>query len=225
MPEPASDRPLACEAWQPALAGWLMAQLEPDEERALAAHLTDCPTCRAEADSLLHVAALTLGADPGAMAAAEPPPADLGDRIAARVRRERHARRVARLGVAISSAAAAVVVGVLITRDPGEPPLRGEPISFVREARGVEADAVLAAEESGSVIELDVTGLDPDTTYSLWLTPEGGDYEDRIPAGTFRPDEDGEVDVRLHCGLPADEMDRAWVTTPDGDVTLDTESG
>ena len=220
MPEPVE----ACEAWQPALAGWLMAQLPPDEEDALVAHLADCPACRAEADSLLHVAAITLGADT-ATSEVEPPPADLGDRILARVGRERRARRVARLGLAMSAAAAAVVVGVVMTSDPGTPRLRGEPISFARQAPGVDASAVLASEESGSLIELEATGLDPDTTYSLWLTPPGGGYEDRIPAGTFRPDGDGEVDVRLSCSLPPEDMGRAWATTSEGEIALDTERG
>ena len=66
-----AERPLACEAWQPTLAGWLMAQLPPEEEAQLVAHLEGCPACRAEADSLMHVAALTLGADAGAQASGE----------------------------------------------------------------------------------------------------------------------------------------------------------
>jgi hypothetical protein len=218
------ERPIACEQWQPALAGWLMAQLSPEEEGALAAHLAECDACRAEADSLLHVAAVTLGADTGAAPSEEPPPADLGDRILSRVARARRARRVARTGVAMGAAAAAVVVAVVMTRDPGPPALRGEPIAFVRQARGVEASAVLASEEGGSLIELTASGLDPDTTYSLWLTPPGGSYADRIPAGTFRPDGDGDVDVRLHCSLPPEDMGRAWATTPEGEIALDTES-
>ncbi|MFL6206873.1 MAG: anti-sigma factor family protein [Acidimicrobiales bacterium] len=218
-----AEHPLACEVWQPALAGWLVAQLPPDEEAALSAHLAVCSACRAEADGLLHVAALTLGADVG-HAAADPPPADLGDRIVARVSRERRARRVARVGIAMSAAAAAVAIAIVMTRDPGEPALRGEPISFVRQAKGVQATAVLAADEGGgSVIDLDARGLDPDTTYSLWLTPSGGGYDDRIPAGTFRPDADGEVDARLSCSLPPEDMGRAWATTPEGDIALDTE--
>ena len=167
-----AERPLACEAWQPTLAGWLVAQLPPDEEAALLAHLDTCETCRAEADSLLHVAALTLGADAGA-SAAEPPPADLGDRIVARVARERRARRAGRLAVVMSGVAAAVVAVALVTRDAGEPRLRGEPVAFVREAEGVDASAVVAPEDNGSIIELHVSGLDPDTTYSMWLTPPG----------------------------------------------------
>jgi hypothetical protein len=110
-----------------------------------------------------------------------------------------------------------------MTRDPGQPALRGRSVSFVRQAPGVDASAVLASEESGSVLELEATGLDPNTTYSLWLTPPGGGWADRIPAGTFRPDEDGDVDVRLHCSLPPEDMGRAWATTPDGQIALDTE--
>ena len=220
-----AERPLACEAWRPALAGWLVAQLPPDEEAALLGHLDACATCRAEADSLLHVTALTLGADAGTSPASEAPSIGLGDRIVARVARERRARRAGRLALVASGAAAAVVTAALVTRDPGEPSLRGEPVAFVHEAEGVDASAVVAPEESGSIMELTVSGLDPDTTYSMWLTPPGGDWTDRVAAGTFRPDDDGEVEVRLHCSLPAHRMERAWATTPDGDIALDTEPG
>ena len=96
-------------------------------------------------------------------------------------------------------------------------------MSFVRQAEGVDASAVVAPEEGGSIIELHISGLDPDTTYSMWLTPPGGGYPDRVAAGTFRPDDDGEVEVRLRCALPADEMGRAWATTPDGEIAFDTK--
>jgi hypothetical protein len=73
------------------------------------------------------------------------------------------------------------------------------------------------------VVELTASGLDPDTTYALWLTPVDGSYEQRVPSGTFRPDGEGEVDARLHSALPASEAARVWVTDPTGEVTLDTE--
>jgi hypothetical protein len=218
-----AERPLACAAWQPTLAGWLTAQLPPEEEAQLVAHLEGCAACRAEADSLMHVAALTLGADAGARATGDVPPVSFGEGVVAWCARERRARIAARMAVAMSAAAAAVVVGVVVTRDAGEPPLRGEPVSFVRQARGVEAMAVVAPEESGSIMELHVSGLDPDTTYSMWLTPPGGEWNDRVAAGTFKPDEDGEVEVRLRCALPAEEMGRAWATGSDGEIALDTE--
>ncbi len=55
------------------------------------------------------------------------------------------------------------------------------------------------------------TGLDPDVTYALWLSPPDGTWDDRVAAGTlddrvaagtFRPNEYGEVDVRLRSALP-----------------------
>src|SRR5687768_8145091 len=104
MPEPTE----ACAEWQEHLAGWLVAQLPPEEEAALGDHLATCPACRAEADSLLAVAAVSLGADPGAVpwrpTVDEPPPPDLADRIVARVARERRVRWGVRAAVALTGA-------------------------------------------------------------------------------------------------------------------------
>jgi len=217
----------ACPEWQEHLAGWLVAQLEPVEEAALTAHLATCDACRAEADSLLGVAALTLGADPGVEPwrphVDDPPPADLADRILARVAQERRTHRVRRMAVAVVGAAAVVLVGVLMTRPDPDPALDGEPVVFAQQPPGVEAAAIVAAEAEGSLVELTATGLDPDVTYALWLTPPGGGYPERVAAGTFRPDEDGKVDVRLRSALPAKEMGRVWATTPEGDIALDTK--
>ena len=74
----------------------------------------------------------------------------------------------------------------------------------------------------GSLVALTAEGLDPKATYALWLTPPGGGYRERVAAGTFRPDSDGRVDVRLRSALPAEEMGRVWVTTPEGDIAMDT---
>jgi hypothetical protein len=216
---------MACEAWQPALAGWLVADIAPEEETALVAHLATCPACRAEADSLLAIAAVSLGADPSRSDTPLPaPPADLRERTLARVRRERRARQGARLAVAMVVAAAAVLVAVvLVDGDDGPADLRGEPIEFAVLPAGAEASAVVADEDGGAAVQLTASGLDPGVTYALWLTPPGGGYADRVPAGTFRPDADGEVDARLHSALPASDAARVWATTPDGQVALDTE--
>ncbi len=222
-----AEHPLACESWQGALAGWVVAQLDPHEEVALLEHLSGCATCQQEATSLLDVAAVALGADLGPVAADEvAPPVDLGDRVLARVARERRARWAGRAAVAMAAAAAAVVAVVATTslRDPGDAPLRGEAVEFVRLARGVDAAAVVAPDAEGSLVHLTATGLDPDVTYALWLTPPDGGYRDRVAAGTFRPGTDGEVDVRLRSALPAEEMGRVWATTPEGDIALDTEA-
>jgi hypothetical protein len=108
-------------------------------------------------------------------------------------------------------------------RDDGDGPLRGEEVSLLSEVPGVDASAVVAPEGQGSLVQLTATGLDPDVTYALWLTPPGGGYTDRVPAGTFRPARDGRVEARLPSAIAAADVGRIWATTPDGAIALDTE--
>jgi anti-sigma factor RsiW len=230
-----AERPEACSAWQEDLAGWLTADLAPDRETLLDAHLAGCATCRGEAESLLDVVALSLGAElapvprtePGEPQAVVGPPPELAERVASAVASERRARRRARLGVAaVAGAAAAAVLAVVLNlaTDSAEPPeLVGEPVTFTVVPAGSEASALVAPEGEGSVLQLTATGLDPEVTYAMWLSPPGGGWDDRVAAGTFRPRADGTVDVRLPCALPAEDYGRAWATTPDGDIALDTE--
>ena len=218
----------ACLEWRDHLAAWLVAQIGPEDEEALVEHLTGCQVCSVEASSLLGVTAISLGADPGG----EPwrpvidaaPPADLADRIVARVDAERRGGRFRRAAlVLVATAAAAAVLGLVVTRDD-TPPLEGERVVFARLAPGVDASVVVAPEHGGSLVALTAEGLDPTVTYALWLTPPGGGYQQRVAAGTFRPDGDGTVDVTLRSALPADEMGRVWATAPNGDIALDTEA-
>lgn len=221
-----AERPEACAQWQPALAGWVVAQLAPDEEAALRAHLDACARCRAEADSLMAVAATSLGVEPSwvpSSAAGAPAPEALGARIAAAMRYESRRARRARLVAVLGLAAAAVAVVVAVALRDGGDRLDGTPVEFAVVPTGARAAAVVAPDADGSIVGLTASGLDPQVTYALWLTPPGGGYEDRLPAGTFRPDESGRVDVRLPCALPAEEAGRVWATTPAGDVALDTE--
>jgi hypothetical protein len=222
MPEP----PPACRAWREHLAGWVVAQLGPDDETALVTHLDGCRACRTEAESLLAVAAVSLGADPGGEpwepARDSPPPADLADRIVARVAAERRSRLATRVAIAVAAAAVVGLVAGALLRDDGAPS-GGEPVSFARRSPGVEAAATVRPDAAGSVIELVADGLDPEVTYALWLTPPGGGYRERVAAGTFRPDADGTVEATLRSALPPDQAARVWATTPEDDVVLDTE--
>lgn len=220
-----AERPMACAEWQEDLAGWAVAQLDPAREALLAAHLESCATCRAEAHSLLTVAAVSLAADPdGPVTGAEEPPPELAERIAASIAAERRTTRARRGGViALASAAAAIAAVIVLQRDSGPPPLQGEEVAFTVVPAGASAHAVIADEERGSLVQLTASGLDPEVTYALWLSPPGGTWDDRVAAGTFRPDEDGDVDVRLRCALEVDEYGRVWATTPDGDIALDTK--
>jgi Putative zinc-finger len=215
---------LACADWQEDLAGWLMAQLAPEREARLVAHLETCAACRHDAESLLAVTAVALAADPEeSVGLADAPPPDLGDRIVAAISSERRTRRIARsVAVGLASAAAAIVAVVALQAD-GPSPLEGESVAFTVVPPGATVDAVIADEGRGSIVQLTASGLDPGVTYALWLSPPRGTWDDRVAAGTFRPDERGEVDARLRCALPADEYGRAWATTPGGEIALDTK--
>jgi hypothetical protein len=218
------EHPTACPDWQDDLAAWVVAQIEPDREALFAAHFTSCPACRSEATSLLAVTAVSLAADPeGRTAGAEAPPAELGDRIVAGIAAERRTRRLLRAGMVALAGAAAVVALAVVARDDDPAPLQGEAVAFIVVPRGATADAIVADEAPGSVVQVVATGLDPEVTYALWLSPPEGTWDDRVAAGTFRPDEHGDVDVRLPCALPAGDTGRIWATTPEGKIALDTK--
>jgi hypothetical protein len=232
-----AERPEACADRRDDLAGWLMAQLSPEREVELMAHLSTCAACRDEAASLLAVSAVALTADPDdpmvddlVSAFADPlgreaePSPELAQRIAATVAAERRGQRIVRAGLALLVAAAAVVATVVVWTDDGPAPVHGEEVAFAVVPPGARADAVVADDDGGTLVQLTASGLDPEVTYALWLSPPHGDWEDRVAAGTFRPDADGAVDVRLRCALPADAYTRIWATTPDGQVALDTEA-
>lgn len=224
-----AEHPMACPEWQEDLASWLVAQIEPERERLLLEHLAACAVCQAEADSLLAVAAMSLAADVGAdieglAAELTTPPVELGARIAATISSERRRRRGLRAGAAaLVGAAAAVVAVAAVQRDTEPAPLQGDVVAFTVVPEGAQVEAILAEADGGSLVQLTAEGLDPDITYAMWLTPPGGGWDDRVPAGTFRPDEDGDVDVRLSSPLPVDQYGRAWATTPDGEIALDTQ--
>jgi hypothetical protein len=227
-----AEHPMACPEWQEDLASWLVAQIEPERERLLLEHLEICAVCRAEADSLLAITAMSLAADVGAdieglAAGLTVPPVDLGARIAATISAERRRRRGLRAGAAALVGAAAAVVAVVavvaVQRDTEPAPLQGDVVAFTIVPDGAQVEAILAEADGGSLVQLTAEGLDPDITYAMWLTPPGGGWDDRVPAGTFRPDENGDVDVRLSSPLPVDQYGRAWATTPDGEIALDTQ--
>ena len=221
MPETMSS----CPEWHGHVAGWCVAQLTPTEEAAFVAHMAGCGRCRTEAERLTAVAAVSLTAvaraEGRASTATEPPPTDLGDRIVATVVRARRAQRGRRVAALVAVAAIVMVGGGLALTHRSEP-LDGQRMALVGSAPAA-ADAIVASEVGGSAVVLRAEGLDPGVTYALWLTPAGGGYPGRVPAGTVRTDGDGSATARLHSALPQDDVARAWVTAPDGSVVLDTE--
>jgi hypothetical protein len=219
-----AERPEACLAWQEEIAEWLVAQISPEREAALLEHLRGCPGCEAEAESLLAVAAMSLGAalDSPAVDPDLLPPPELGDRVAHAVRRERGFRRAMAIGV-VGFAAVLVLSLIASLASSNDRTLTGEKMAFDVVPAGGTGSAIVADDLAGSVVQLTATKLDPNTTYALWLTPPGGGYSERVAAGTFKPAPDGHVDTILRSSLPREDVGRVWVTDPEGETALDTE--
>jgi hypothetical protein len=218
------ERLEACAEWRDDIAAWLVAQIGPDRESALLDHLRQCPGCSAEAESLLAVAAMSLGSAPDSPTI-DPdllPPPELGDRVVGAVRRERGVRRAMAVGV-VGFAAVLLLSLVVSISTAHDRKLTGDAMAFSVVPANGSGTATVAHDPAGSIVQLTATGLDPGLTYALWLTPPGGGYAERVAAGTFRPAPDGHVDTILRSSIAADEVGRVWVTDPDGDITLDTK--
>lgn len=233
-----AEHPMACTAWQEDLAGWLVAQLPPEREARLVEHLATCDACRQEADSLHGVAAVTLAGWPtevepnrpggtadGSVASPGDGSAALAERALGVIRHERRARHIVRAGLLTLVGGSLVLAVVLSAARVDDAAVEGTDVAFAVTPPGAAASAVIAEDDGASVVQLAATGLDPDVTYALWLSPPGGTLDDRVPAGTFRPDERGNVSVRLRSALPPERYDRAWATTSSGAVALDTRPG
>jgi anti-sigma factor RsiW len=218
----------ACGDLRTELGAYVLGALPPEEEAREREHLARCTECRQEHGRLAGLPALLdlAEAEPD-RAAVEPPSPRLEDAVLAgyaaahgggpRRRSDAPSRRrlaLPSLRVALPSAAlgallavaALALSGALSDEDPG-------PVTTAVELRGAagSADAVLAAADVGTVIELDAR-LPPsgrDEHYDVYMLT--GDYE--ISAGSFRVDADGRVSVKLACGGPPDAYDTIEVRT------------
>ncbi len=99
-------------SWREQLGAYALDQLDADASAAVRAHVDGCVGCRAELAPV--VRRLSVG-DAERVASSPAPPRDLGDRVVARVGRERRARRARRRRTAVraSSAAAAAVAAAV----------------------------------------------------------------------------------------------------------------
>ena len=181
-------------AWREQLGSYSLGHLEDDEAASVRAHLQGCPACRRELDELVPVARRLSQASPEAIVAAPAPPAELGDRVVARVRGER--RRAAqpapgarlRLGGAAAfagAALAAVIIALWPGDERGVPRVTpaGEVVAFRDLPAKVHARATLTPRAWGTAIAVDVEGVRPGVRCEVWLATRSGR---RVPAGSFR---------------------------------------
>jgi hypothetical protein len=178
-----------CREWRERLGAYVLGQLPDDEHAATAAHIEGCAACRAEAESLAPLAELLPKADPAQLGRAPAPPAELGERIASRVARERRTRgrrRRTRLTLGFATAAAAAAAAVLaIAIVDSSPPPRGDSqvVTFRSVPRGVQVSARLEPRPFGTEIHMYVRGMPSGTLCRVSLRRADGTA---MPAGTFR---------------------------------------
>ena len=211
---PVPDLPDADDrVWREMLGAYALGHLTDDELQQMEVRLAVSPRLRADLDELRPVAAmLPRVARPDSATLLQPPPADLEDRIIARIaaepralsapraapaagddelaraRARRHLKRTGLAATAVA-AAAAVVFAVAVVRDDGGP------TAPVRQTKTIQlASASTAVPRAGGTgtligfgwgtqIHMTVAGLQPGTRYRVFLQAPDGT---RIDAGTFQ---------------------------------------
>ena len=179
-----------CREWREGLGAYLLGHLSAEEAAATRAHIEGCPDCRAEAESLQPIALLLPKADPARLGAAPAPPAELGERIAARVAGEgkvtqgRLARRRLTFGLSAAAATAAAAVLLVVVLSGGGEPRGEQTVAFPEETmpRGVSIAATLAPRPFGTEIRLRVYGVRSGTLCRVFLSRSDGTH---MSAGSF----------------------------------------
>ena len=192
-----------CRPWRELLGAYVLGHLATDERVALEAHVDGCAACRGELDELRPLARALPAADPAHLGTRPAPPADLADRVAARVRAARkiQLRRRWKVGVAAVAAAAIVAVTTLAVSNAMQPE-RGserEVFAFPVLPAGVIATAFLYPPEKGTPgveVWLEVEGLEPGGSYAVWV--ERVSTGERVRCGTFHA-----VEGQTHIVLPS----------------------
>ncbi len=177
-----------CRHWREELGAYALDHLSADERAGIEAHLEGCPSCRAEADSLLAVSRLLPHADPERFGPAPQPPAELGRRIAATIGGERHTARQRRrlrfglgfAGVATAAALAVLAIFVLAGGSEGGPERH---VAFRGLPGKVEIAATLEPQAFGTEIQMYVRGISSGTLCRVYMRGPGGEA---VSAGTFR---------------------------------------
>jgi hypothetical protein len=187
-----------------------------------------------EAEELERVVGMLAFADPDEIDVWAAPPPDLEDRIIDRIRaeqngkvvglaerREARQRRVPRVLVAAAAAVVAIVLAVgvasIVDRDSNGGGADPDAVALAGTAEGITGSAAITQGDSATEIHLVASGLEPDEVYAAWLAPAEGD---RVPAGTFRTDANGEIEADLLSSFPLSSAARVWVTDPAGETVL-----
>lgn len=189
----------------PQVAGWALGALDPAEAAEFPAHLRSCEPCRSELERLKPAVGLL-----GSAAPAVELPANLLARTLAAVehtavKSRRRRRRVRLLSFAAGLVVLLVAAGVTLVRtDPS--PAESFQVSLAAPAGVGSGEAVAERTPHGWSIHLSVRGLTnlgQQGSYECWYVGPGDtpDHPNRVTAGTFRVDPDGQADVRMWAAV------------------------
>lgn len=216
----------SCRVSEEDLGPYLLGQLPSGRAEEVAAEVASCPSCAAEVARLRPVVtAMTAASAPEDLGRRTAPLADPSSlaEVLASVRRAQRSRSRRRAAIAAGGLAAAVALGaaVPVFLGAGEQDRR---VALARsgaaspESADATASMVLSERGWGTAIKLEVSGLRPEQTYGVWLERrEGG----RLPAGSFRPDDDGTVQISLSSALDLSDSAAVGVAVLPGGVVAD----
>lgn len=201
-------------------AAYTLGALDGADRRIFEHHLGACTRCAAEVAALAPI--------PGLLARIDPSDVDDRDALHTSVdalRRSRdectRARRSAhrwRLAAIAGTAAAAILVAVLLTADATDPADPG-PTRTATVVNAAAGDAQVSADERGwgTEVRLVATDLEPRDRYALWVVDAEGTW---LAAGTWSPTAGGAMTVAGPSAVDTDDIARVVVTSTDRDDVL-----
>ena len=205
-----------CEHFRGLIAMEVVGQLSMPERVALNAHIEGCDSCRDERKGLMMLSMVLGTADPDRFTEHELPfklQTAVLDRLRAEERRERRAHRSRYV---LASAAAAVLVAVVLVVTLAWP---SGPVTTTVALEGsptVHATARLTAEPWGTAMDLRESGQPSGEVLSVSVRTVSGSW---WQTGTYRT-VGSSVRVDMACALKMSKIKSVWIRQSSGHVVL-----
>jgi len=205
-----------CEHFQGLIAMEVIGQLSNPERVALNAHTEGCPSCRDERQELMMLSTVLGTADPDRFNEHELPfrlETAVLDRLRAEERRE---RRTHRSRYIVGSAAAAVLVALVLVLTLAWP---SGPMTTTVALVGlpkVHATARLSAESWGTALDLRESGQPPGEVLSVSVRTVSGVW---WQMGTYRT-VGSSVRVTMACALKMSKIQSVWIRESSGHTVM-----
>ena len=230
---------LDCADAEIALGALVLGSLDPAEREAVEAHVASCPTCAAALaeiaplPGLLHRAALSpaeleLGPAPqrildGALARVRAEEAASGSEAEAKTKNEAPLAPVVplrRRRLPLLAAAAVAVLALVLGAGWWQASHKAPATltaSGSSAASGVKATVVMTPTDSGTTLDLTLSGVTPGEHCSLVAVSANGTHE---VTSTWVANYEGDATITGSTGISLADIERFDITTPDGTTLL-----